>query len=155
MRSLRSIRVSKAQFSLQRALAVAGLVLFGLTLLTPVAHARPVQARPTQAQGELQVFGDRTKQFDTVLDVQVSGDLLVTETITQDLQEANRRHRAVHPEARKISSAGPPRVVSTTRFNIRPRSTFEALRSKCVRHTILPKRSKCLRHFAQLIDNAS
>jgi uncharacterized membrane protein YgcG len=30
------------------------------------------------------------KQFDTVLDVQVSGDLLVTETITQDLQEANR-----------------------------------------------------------------
>lgn len=85
MRSLRNARIRKAPVPLKRSGAVAGLALFGIILLAPLAEARPIQT-----QGELQVLGDRTKQFETVLDVQANGDMFVTETITQDLQEANR-----------------------------------------------------------------
>jgi uncharacterized membrane protein YgcG len=94
MRSVRSNGEFKAQRLMRRAVGIAGLVVFGATLLAPLAQAgptqaRPAQARPTQTQGELQVFGDRTRQFETVLEVQTNGDMAVTETITQEFQEAN------------------------------------------------------------------
>ena len=102
MRSHGNARVFKAKRSLKQTVGVAGLALIGITLLSPLATARPIQV-----QGDLQVFGDRTKRFETVLDVQADGDMAVTETITQEFQEANRHgiERFI-PETQNITSDG-------------------------------------------------
>ncbi len=85
MRSRRNNQVVKAQSLLRRTSALVGLTLCGVSVFAPWTTAAQIQT-----QGDLQVFGDRTKRFETVLDVQANGDMLVTETITQAFQEANR-----------------------------------------------------------------
>jgi Predicted membrane protein (DUF2207) len=85
MRSRRNNRVVKAQWFLQRTSALVGLSLCAVAVFAPLATAAQIHT-----QGELQAFGDRTKRFETVLDVQANGDMLVTETITQEFQEPNR-----------------------------------------------------------------
>ena len=102
MRSHRNARIFNAHTPLKRAVVVAGLALFGIILLAPLTSARQIQT-----QGDLQIFGDRTKRFETVLDVQANGDMAVTETITQEFQEANRHGiERLIPETQDITAEG-------------------------------------------------
>jgi uncharacterized membrane protein YgcG len=88
MRSRRNNQVVKAPTLLRRTSALVGLSLCAVAVFGPFAPS--ATAAQIHTQGELQAFGDRTKRFETVLDVQANGDMVVTETITQEFQEPNR-----------------------------------------------------------------